>query len=159
MKPATTPPCHIVEDDIRQIVSTGLPWERFAGKRVLVTGAGGFLGGYLLRTLAALNREARISKPVHVIAAVRNAARAEASLGSTLADPHVELLEWDFNSIATPPLENIAFVLHAASQASPRFYATDPVGTMLPNLVGTAALLNVLQKQRRGRGIPARQQQ
>jgi dTDP-glucose 4,6-dehydratase len=38
-------------------------------------------------------------------------------------------------------------VLHAASQASPRFYGSDPVGTLLPNAVGTAALLEALQTQ------------
>jgi dTDP-glucose 4,6-dehydratase len=36
--------------------------------------------------------------------------------------------------------------LHVASQASPRFYGTDPVGTLLPNAVGTAALLEALRR-------------
>ncbi|HEY1090040.1 MAG TPA: NAD-dependent epimerase/dehydratase family protein, partial [Burkholderiaceae bacterium] len=39
------------------------------------------------------------------------------------------------------------------SQASPRFYATDPVGTALPNAVGTLALLQALQASPEPRGF------
>lgn len=32
-------------------------------------------------------------------------------------------------------------IIHAASQASPKYYGSDPVGTALPNIVGTISLL------------------
>ncbi len=62
-------------------------------------------------------------------------------------DANLDVLEWDLNSLAVPALGNIDYVVHAASQASPRFYAVDPVGTILPNTVGTVALLAALDPQ------------
>jgi dTDP-glucose 4,6-dehydratase len=45
------------------------------------------------------------------------------------------------------------YVLHVASQASPRFYGVDPVGTLLPNALGTAALLECLRSSADPRGL------
>lgn len=101
-------------------------------RHTLITGAAGFLGGAIARELLARGER--------VTALVRNEARARQRLAD-IAD-RLEFLEWDLNRIAVPVLPTgITHVIHAASQASPRFYGTDPVGTALPNAVGTAALL------------------
>ncbi|MBV8501653.1 MAG: NAD-dependent epimerase/dehydratase family protein [Paucibacter sp.] len=137
----------IRSEDVTAILSRELHWERLAGCRVLVSGAGGFLGGYLVRSLLALNHLGKLDRPVTVVAMVRNLDRARAGLGSLAADPQLELLEWDLNRIAVPTIGPCQYVLHAASQASPRFYGSDPVGTLLPNAIGTAALLEAWQRQ------------
>lgn len=101
-------------------------------RHVLVTGAAGFLGGAVARELLA--------RGDRVTALVRNEARARQRLAD-IAD-RIEFFEWDLNRIAVPTLPaGITHLIHAASQASPRFYGPDPVGTAMPNVVGTAALL------------------
>ena len=45
----------IVAEDMRKIVSAGVPWERLFGKTVLITGANGFVPKYMLETLLYLN--------------------------------------------------------------------------------------------------------
>ncbi|MGC0155070.1 NAD-dependent epimerase/dehydratase family protein [Chromobacterium vaccinii] len=136
----------IYAEDVQAILALDLPWQAFDGMTIAVTGAGGFLGGYLLRTLLALNDSGRLSRPLTVRALVRDIARARSRLPPELAD-HGRLawMEWDLNRVAIPPLGHCHYVLHAASQASPRFYGVDPVGTLLPNAVGTAGLLQALQ--------------
>ncbi len=62
--------------DAADVVSRRGAWDELAGARVLVTGAGGFLGGYVVRTLLALNAHGALQKPVRVVAMVRGAARA-----------------------------------------------------------------------------------
>ena len=62
-------------------------------------------------------------------------------------------MHWDLTAFAIPDLGNIQYVIHAASQASPRFYGKDPVGTLLPNTVGTAALLEALRASADPRGM------
>jgi dTDP-glucose 4,6-dehydratase len=135
------------ESDIQEITSRDLPWHHLSGTRILVTGAGGFLGGYLTRCLLSLHRLGKVDQPVQVVAMVRDAGRAKNRLADIKDDPNLELLEWDLNRIAVPQIGPCQYVLHAASQASPRYYGTDPVGTALPNATGTAALLEALQHQ------------
>lgn len=143
----------IISEDIDYILGSQLPWSTFSGCKVVVTGAGGFLGGYLVRTLLALNHQGVISQSLKVIAFVRDRQRANQTFADIEGDPNFHIFEWDLNAISVPGLKDINYVFHAASQASPKFYGSDPVGTLLPNAVGTAALLSMLQKCADPRGF------
>jgi UDP-glucuronate decarboxylase len=138
----------IWREDIQNIVSSALPWKKLSGQRVLVTGASGFLGGYLVRTLLSLHQLGKVERPVEVVAMVRDAERSRDCFGNPDAASHLRVFEWDLNRIAVPDVGDCGYVLHAASQASPRYYGIDPVGTMMPNSVGTAALLEMLQRSK-----------
>jgi dTDP-glucose 4,6-dehydratase len=132
---------HIVRGDTEHVLAADLPWARLSGTRVVVTGAAGFLGGGLVRALLALHPSGRVERPLQVVALVRDPARARQRLADVADDPQLLWLPWDLNRLAVPDLGAPDFVVHAASQASPKFYAHDPVGTLIPNAVGTAALL------------------
>lgn len=139
--------------DVAAIAALDLPWQILSGSRILVTGAGGFLGGYLVRTLLGLHGLQKTDSPIHVVAMVRNVDRFLHAQSDLMISPHCTLLEWDLNTIAIPDVGEIDYVLHAASQASPRFYGSDPVGTLLPNTVGTAALLEALHRASSPKGF------
>lgn len=136
----------MIDEDLRAILSRDLPWQALSGRRVVITGAGGFLGGYLVRTLLALHRAGKVDAPLQVVAPVRNVERARARLVDCVDDAQLTLMRWDLNEIAVPELGDVHYVIHNASQASPKYYGADPMGTMLPNTVGTAALLEVLRR-------------
>jgi len=143
----------IVNEDIATIAAHDLPWEKLAGCRIVVTGAGGFLGSYIARTLLALHSLGKVSRPVKVIAMVRDLSRAQERFTDLIKSSDFSLQCWDLNTIALPDIGDTHYVIHAASQASPRFYSTDPVGTLLPNSVGTAALLEALRRSKDARGF------
>lgn len=135
----------IVNEDIETILASVPSWEHFSGQCVLVTGANGFLGNYFVRTLLALNNRGVLRSPVSVIAGVRNLQKGRDRFSDALGSPELSLLQLDLANITIPRLGQVDYVIHAASPASPKYYGIDPVGTLLPNTVGTAALLAATQ--------------
>lgn len=130
----------VVAEDVRRILAEPLPWEALDGATVLVTGAAGFLAAYLVETLLALNDAS--DRGIRVLALVRDEARARVRFGHHLGRADLILRVGD----ASAPFEEVGpvdYVLHAASQASPKYYGVDPVGTLLPNAVGTYHLLEL----------------
>ena len=130
----------IVTADLQKIIGARLPWERFFGKTVLITGANGFVPAYMLETLLYLNEVSDAN--IHVAALVRNAEKARqrfAHMGERRDLTLVVQDVCDAYSGAAP----VDFIVHAASQASPKFYGRDPVGTFEANVMGTRRMLEL----------------
>jgi len=129
----------IISEDIEFIKSAGLDWNRFKNKTFLIVGANGFLPAYMVETLLSLNKT-HLEGTAKIIGAIRNVEKAKNRFESYLNRKDFSLTQIDLNK----PIEienNINFIIHAASQASPKFYGIDPVGTLLPNTIGTNNLL------------------
>jgi len=131
----------IIEEDLAVITGHSLPWNQFAGRTVLVAGASGLLPAYMVETLLYLN-EHGLSPQVHVVGLVRNRARAETRFAAYRGRTDLELLEQDV-CVPVRMEGRVDFVIHAASQASPKYYGTDPAGTVSANVQGTQVLLEL----------------
>lgn len=131
----------IVEDDLQKICRSDLPWEHLQGKTVLVSGANGLLPAYMVETLLYLK------KGVRVIAVVRDAEKAALRFKDHLDDENLAMIVQD----VCDPIQvdgPVHYIAHAASQASPKYYRRDPIGTMLPNMMGTRNLLELAKEKR-----------
>ena len=109
-----------------------------------MTGAAGFLPAYMVETLLFLSRSLLI-RPVRVVALVRNADRARERFAAYLDRDDLKIVVQNVSD----PLgfqEPFDYVIHAASQASPVYYRTDPVGTLSANVLGTHHLLTAAQR-------------
>jgi nucleoside-diphosphate-sugar epimerase len=132
----------IVQEDLESILQHPLDWERFKGKRVLVTGAGGFLPAYMVETLLMLNKTRGMQ--CEVVGLVRNLEKAKKRFKHWFDAPELSFVVADVSE-GIPVDIRCDFIIHAASQASPKFYGVDPVGTMTANVLGTYHLLRRAQ--------------
>jgi UDP-glucuronate decarboxylase len=139
-------PGRILQEDIEFILSSKLDWEAFSGCTVLISGANGFLPAYMVETLLYLNRKYSIN--IKVLALVRNAGKAEAKFAHHKNRSDLEFLVQDVcEPVRLPSEVKLDYIIHAASQASPKYYGKDPIGTINANTVGTANLLELAREK------------
>ncbi|MEA3245930.1 MAG: NAD(P)-dependent oxidoreductase [Gemmatimonadota bacterium] len=101
----------------------GDAWTALQGGHVLITGAAGFVGSWLLESLLHARRARGLD--VGVTALVRDTAAFRVRHPALAAAPGVRALGAD---VRTAPLDDVPFthVVHCASAASPRENADDP---------------------------------
>lgn len=129
----------IINDDLRQVTLASLPWERLRNKTVLISGGAGFLASYVTKSLLAANRIYNLR--IKVICLVRGIGGAESRLADFIDSRNLSIIKHDVNNSLLGLVPRAEFFIHSASQASPKYYGIDPVGTLLPNSVGTLNLL------------------
>ena len=123
-------------DDILQIFKEDLPWEKLSGCNILVTGATGLIGGCLVETLMMNPR-----RDYHVYASGRNEERARQRFREFADDVTFHFVRYD---VLEPLDSDVGFdyIIHAASNGSPNFFAQKPVEVMKSNLYGVSNLLD-----------------
>jgi UDP-glucuronate decarboxylase len=135
----------IVLEDLEAIRNSTIDWQRFAGKTVLITGANGFLPAYMVETLLYVAE--RSGMDIRVVGLVRNLAKAKKRFAEYAGNANLSFIEQDVSTPVELP-GKIDFIVHAASQASPKYYGTDPVGTLSANVFGTLNLMNLAREKK-----------
>jgi UDP-glucuronate decarboxylase len=134
----------IIDEDLEVIASANLPWEEFRNSTVLISGANGFLPAYMVETLLCLNTIRNLN--IKVIGLVRNKEKALAKFSHYKKREDLTFIVQDVcNSIGCDG--KLDYIVHAASQASPKFYGIDPVGTLSANTLGTHNLLQLANEK------------
>ena len=121
--------------DILNIFKADLPWEKLSGCNILITGATGLIGGCLVEALM-INPK----RNYQVYASGRNNERAEKRFKEFSCDSGFHFIRYD----VTEPLQsnvNFDYIIHAASNGSPNYFALKPVEVMKSNLYGVVNLM------------------
>lgn len=129
----------VVQEDVQDVCSRPLPWLKLRNKSILVTGAGGFLASYIVKTLLKASNIYDLN--LNVICVTRSDVRHSARLRSCTGFENFTSYIQDMGSALRCDFPKADILIHAASQATPRLYGSDPVGTLAPNVVGTNNLL------------------
>ncbi len=135
----------IIEEDLSYIAQQNINWNKFQDKTVLVTGANGFLPAYMVESLLYQN-ERNPNLNIRVIGLVRNKEKANNRFAYYKDRTDLSFVVQD---VAAPIKVDspIDYIIHAASQASPKYFRSDPVGTLKANTLGTINLLELARKQ------------
>ena len=121
----------IVKEDISKIASSPLNWDKLNDHSVLVTGATGFIGSFLVNSI--MEHVKTTGDDIKVIAMVRNLEKAKAKFGQYADD-----ITYLIGDVTKPVATDIKadYIIHCASNAAPDQYAADPVGTIKINMFG-----------------------
>ncbi len=130
----------VIRGDLDRVAAATLPWQDLRGKQVMVTGGGGFLAAYLIKSLLTANRLHQLG--LQIICVARSMHSVQLRLSPFLADPALSVVQHDIAKVPPPGFPRADMIIHSASQASPKYYGIDPVGTLLANSTGTMYLLD-----------------
>ena len=135
----------IIINDINEIVhNKQVDWKQLFGCTVLVTGATGILGSYVVFVLMLLN--SKYASDIKIIAVSRSKERADKLLSKYNDSDNLVCV---FQDVCNPIdlSGKIDYIFHAASNASPKFYNIDPVGIIDANVIGTRNILNLAKEK------------
>ena len=129
----------LIIEDLKRIASAKLPWDGMRDKIICVTGGGGFLAAYLIKSLLIINELYGLN--IKLICVVRNTQSPENRLLAYLGFSNLCIVQHDISQPLPSSFPRADFIIHSAGHASPKHYGIDPVGTLLANSIGTAYLL------------------
>lgn len=130
---------NIYREDIEYVASLELPWEKLKDKCILITGASGLIGSFLIDVLMHKNSSG-LNCLVYAIG--RNLKKAQKRFSGYWNSPLFQFIAHDINEpLKLEEVVCVNYVVHLASNTHPVAYATDPIGTVTANIIGTNNLL------------------
>lgn len=118
-----------------------LPVSELSGKTIMLSGATGMIGKYMIDFLMCCNENQVFEKPVRIVALSRNGERAGQRIAQHFGKAAFRYVTCDV-SREIPECGQVDYVIHAASNTHPLQYAQDSVGTIATNVLGTKNLLD-----------------
>ena len=123
-------------EDVERVAGLDLPWEKLRGKSVLISGATGLVGSFLVDVL--LSRD--IVGTVYALG--RSEEKARSRFSRWAQDERFVFIPYDINRpLVREDLGVVDYILHMASNTHPMQYSTDPIGTITTNIIGLQNML------------------
>ena len=125
-------------EDLKQAVLQTVGKEKLFHASVMITGASGLIGSFMTDMLLELNRSENADITVYAIDL------SEERMAARFAEVRTEKLIYvEHNVNDLPDFDfSVDYIIHAASNAFPAAFNSDPVGTIMSNIQGTKYLLD-----------------
>lgn len=131
-------------EDLRCVTEEDLPWHKLKDKSILISGATGLVGSFLVDVLMQKNEEGLNCK---VFSLSRNAGRAAERFSRWDGNDLLCFVPYDIQKpFSSEEIGKVEYVLHMASNTHPLQYATDPIGTITTNIIGLQNMLEFAVK-------------
>jgi nucleoside-diphosphate-sugar epimerase len=122
----------IIDEDTEQIIKENDGLKELQDCTVMVTGASGMVGSYIIYTLIKLNED--YGRNINIVPLVRNVKKLNSTI---LSKSYVNPIVQDVTSPIKCPWD-VDYIIHAASPASPKIMKEKPLETNFANTIGTA---------------------
>lgn len=129
--------------EIEQCASLEIDWSKIDHKRMMITGATGMVGKYMIEVL--LYRNAHFDAGITIYAVGRDEEKFRGRFGGLASSVGLEFFKADVQKPLVCP-ERLDYVIHMASNTHPRLYASDPIGTEMSNILGAYYLLDMVSE-------------
>lgn len=122
-------------------------WDALEKKTLFLSGATGMLGSFLVDLIMRRNEGVACRKKCGLIAVGRNTVTAEQRFAQWFSQPEFHFIENDI----TVPMDAMPchadFFIHGASTSHPLEYSTQPINTVLANVLGARNVLELAAKE------------
>lgn len=133
--------CKQYTEDINYVAGIDLPWEELKDKSIMISGATGLIGSFLIDVIFKANQKYDLNCTVYALG--RSEERIRARFGEHADDPRFVYIKYDVKEpLVRDDLGTVNYILHLASNTHPMQYSTDPIGTITTNIVGLMNLLD-----------------
>lgn len=131
----------LYQDDILSVLRLDIPWDKLQDKSIMISGATGMIGSFLVDVILEKNVFGNLNCTVYALG--RNEEKLKSRFSKYADESHLVFVQYNIQE----PLvcENIGvvdYVLHLASNTNPVLYSTDPIGTVLTNVLGVKNMLD-----------------
>ena len=135
----------VEQRDIDIILNNPIDWECFRDKTILVTGATGRLGMYIVEALNKADNDRNLNITIVVLA--RSKEKLQEVFGESLQLPNINVLIQDI----TEQIHwngKVHYIFHTAGLASPQDFTNWPVDTLWGHVQGTHNVLELAREKK-----------
>lgn len=128
-------------EDVFYVAGLNLPWKKLKNNSILLSGATGLIGSFLIDVIMYKNTVEDLNCVVYALG--RNEEKAKNRFSKYAEDPRWKFISYDVKKpLEQEDIGNVGYVLHLASNTHPLQYATDPIGTITTNIIGVQNMLD-----------------
>lgn len=128
-------------NDLKEAIDASVGIENLKNRRILVTGATGTIGSFIVDMFLEYNK---MGANIEIFAAGRSITRLNERFGYAKT---AKLKYVQYDMMESAPINiSVDYVIHAAGNAYPAAFNSDPVGTIIGNINGTYALLEYAKR-------------
>ena len=131
----------LYNEDIKYVAGLELPWKILKDKNLMLSGATGLIGSFLVDVIMEKNIVDSLNCAVYALG--RNEEKVKTRFSKYTNDDNLVFIPYDVKMpLIRDDLDTVDYVLHLASNTHPMQYSTDSIGTITTNIIGLQNMLD-----------------